>query len=143
MHLRVAAFFAGTALLAASGQAHAAFTFCNNMGDPVEAAFGYRNKEGWVSEGWWTIQVGTCVKVYPHDLSERFYFYYARTLTSSAPQGTAGKQQVWRGKYQFCVDPKPFRIEGDDACEARGHTSLGFDEVEVGKQRDFRVNFNP
>jgi uncharacterized membrane protein len=119
--------------------AHAAFLFCNKTELSIEAAFGYREASGWVSEGWWQIQPGQCARVFNNQLNQRFYFYYAHEL---APIGKDGKKPLaWGGKYAFCADSKAFKIEGDADCESRGYRIQGFQEVDVGSQRDYTLTF--
>jgi uncharacterized membrane protein len=122
----------------ASG-AQAAFLFCNKTEALIEAAFGYREEGIWVSEGWWQMQPGQCARVYNKSLGQRFYFYYAHEL---APIGANGKRPLaWGGKYAFCADGKAFRIDGDGDCEAKGYRTQGFQEVDVGGQRDYTLTF--
>jgi len=134
----------GAALFAASllapTPASAAFLFCNKTQSLVEAAFGYREDANWVSEGWWQIQPGQCARVFPKPLTQRFYFYYARTLSGPVKEGQT--PPVWAGKYAFCVDSKAFKADGDQNCESRNLRVQGFQEIDVGaNQRDYTLTF--
>ena len=93
----------------------------------------------WVSEGWWQIDPNECAHVLGKSLTQRFYFYYARSLTSSV----AGKPPVtWSGKYELCADTKAFRIEGDEDCEQRKYRTIGFQEIDIGSNaRDYKLDF--
>ena len=118
----------------------AAFLFCNKTKSVIEAAFGRREDNLWLSEGWWQIQPGQCARVYGKALTQRFYFFYARALT------VPGKEQedpkVWSGKYAFCTDSKAFRAQGDSNCEMRGFQTKGFQEVDVGvRQKNYTLTF--
>jgi uncharacterized membrane protein len=122
--------------------AHAAMSFCNRTSGALEAALGYRGEgddkaENWVSEGWWQIEPGQCARVYAQALSQRFYYYYARTLT----QGS--KPTIWAGKYVFCTEAdKAFRIEGDGDCAARKYQSTGFQDLDIGANtHDYTLDF--
>ena len=127
-------------------KAHAALVFCNRTQQPLEAALGHREQgEGedagdiWVSEGWWQIEPGQCSRVYSQPITERFYFYYATALASTVP-GRA--PFVWQGKYQFCVDNKAFRVEGDGDCEGRGYRMRGFQQIDIGANaKDYTLDF--
>ncbi|MBI1273795.1 MAG: DUF1036 domain-containing protein [Alphaproteobacteria bacterium] len=122
------------ACLYVPGVAHAAFIYCNRYAEPIEAALGYREGGQWVSEGWWRIEPDKCLRVYGPALSARFYFYFARSL------GPA--HQEWGGKYRFCTDDKPFRIEGDMDCNPRGYLDAGFAQADVGQEKAFTLDFN-
>jgi uncharacterized membrane protein len=125
--------------------AHAAMVFCNHTQGVIEAALGYREqvedqKIDWVSEGWWRIEPGQCSRVYGKPLTQRFYYYYARSL---APATRDKASTTWNGKYQFCADTKAFRAEGDGACEEHGFQMKGFQEVDVGvNTRDYTLDFH-
>ena len=121
-------------------QARAAFLLCNHTKAVIEAAFGYREGVEWVSEGWWQIQPGQCARVFGKPLSQRFYFYYARSMAT--PTKTGPKPPIWDGKYAFCVDSKAFRATGDDNCEDRGLRQQGFHEIDIGPNRqDYTMTF--
>lgn len=120
--------------------AKAALLFCNRAQAPIEAAFGYRDQNLWLSEGWWQIQPGQCARITGKPLDQRYYFYYGRTLTT---QQSSKQLPVWSGKYAFCTDNKAFRIEGDGNCEARGYKERGFQEIDIGpNRRDYTLTFN-
>ena len=119
--------------------ARAAMLFCNRTPNVIEAAFGYRETTGWISEGWWRIEPEDCARVYGGPLMHRFYFYYA---TSLAPRAKDKTPLTWTGKYKLCSDIKAFRIEGDADCEQRGYITQGFEEVDIGATtRDYTLDF--
>ena len=43
------------ALLASAGPAQADFRLCNNTGSRVGIAIGYKDGDGWTTEGWWNL----------------------------------------------------------------------------------------
>jgi len=120
-------------------QAEAAMMFCNRTQDSIEAAFGYRESVEWTSEGWWRIEPGQCARVFGKPLTQRFYFYYA---TSLSPPVKDKSPLTWTGKYQLCTDTKAFRIEGDGGCESRNYHTQGFQEIDIGTlTRDYTLDF--
>jgi len=126
--------------LVCSKPALASFLMCNKTKSVVEAAFGRREENDWLSEGWWQIQPGQCARVYGKALTQRFYFFYARALT--LPSQETGNQKIWSGKYAFCTDTKAFRVQGDSGCEAKGYQTKGFQEVDVGvRQKNYTLTF--
>lgn len=125
-------------LLLAPVSADASMLFCNRTKSPVEAAVGYRADADWISEGWWRIEPGQCSRVIGQALKQRFYFYYAKSLSG------AGKKPgfIWGGKYQFCVDTKAFKFEGDGDCESKGFITKGFNEIDIGSRaKDYSLDF--
>lgn len=134
-------FLAVSALLLAlfAAPAQAAMVFCNRTDAPIEAALGYRESINWVSEGWWQIEPGQCARVFGKPLTQRFYFYYALSLSPPAP----GKSPLsWTGKYAFCIDNKAFKVEGDGDCESRNYKTQGFQQVDIGAgARDYKLDF--
>ncbi len=41
--------------------AHADLKLCNKTESRVGVALGYKDKQGWVTEGWWTVEPQKCV----------------------------------------------------------------------------------
>ncbi len=119
--------------------AMAAMAYCNRTQTPIEAAFGHRETLDWISDGWWQLQPGECLRVFSKPLTDRFYFYFARALSTEVPDKPPF---TWAGKYIFCINAKPFHIEGDGTCEARGYVSQGFAEIDIGANvRDYTLDF--
>jgi uncharacterized membrane protein len=126
-------------VLCAARPAHAAMLFCNRTKLAIEAALGYREKDDWISEGWWRIEPGQCSRVYGQPLDQRFYFYYATALSSP---GHERSPYVWAGKYSFCTGARAFRINGDGDCESRDYLTKGFQEIDVGlNNHDYTLDF--
>ena len=65
------------AFACAAGQAKADFRLCNNTGNRVGIAVGYKENEGWTTEGWWNISARSCETVLRGALVARFYYIYA------------------------------------------------------------------
>ena len=119
--------------------AQAAMVFCNRTQGAIEAALGYRDVDGWLSEGWWKIQPGQCARVLGGTLNQRFYFYYARALTT---RDRNKPPYIWSGKYHFCTNIKAFRIEGDVKCEDKGYKTKDFQQIDLGGPvRDYTLDF--
>src|SRR5262249_61759467 len=57
--------------------AKADFRLCNNTGNRVGIAIGYKENEGWTTEGWWNISARSCETVLRGALVARFYYIYA------------------------------------------------------------------
>ena len=59
--LRALAFAVLATLTAAPAKAD--FRLCNNTASRVGIAVGYRDKEGWLTEGWWNVGSKSCETV--------------------------------------------------------------------------------
>jgi uncharacterized membrane protein len=124
-----AAFFA-LALMMFTIEAHADFRLCNNTGSRVGVALGYKDSEGWVTEGWWNISGRSCETLLRGGLVARFYYVYAVDYDRGGE---------WSGQAYMCTRDKEFTIRGNEDCLARGYDRTGYFEVDTGEQRAWTV----
>ena len=118
-------------LLALSAQAAKAdFRLCNNTGSRVGVAIGYKDAEGWTTEGWWNISARSCDTLLRGALVARYYYIYAVDYDRGGE---------WSGKAYMCSREKEFTIRGTDNCLARGYDRTGFFEVDTSEQRSWTV----
>lgn len=113
-----------------SGTALADFRLCNNTGSRVGVAIGYKDKDGWVTEGWWNISARSCETLLQGPLVARYYYIYAVDYDRGGE---------WSGQAFMCSREKEFTIRGTDNCLARGYDRTGFFEVDTGEQRSWTV----
>lgn len=111
--------------------ARADLKFCNNTPGLVQVAVGYKDKEGWASEGWWTVKAGSCAALMKGSLIARYYYLYALDEK---------KLVVLGGKALMCTKDKIFTIRGLDKCTDRGFIQQGFGELDTGEKQDWTVN---
>lgn len=125
----------GAALLlcAASLPAHADLKLCNNTDSRVGVALGYKDKEGWATEGWWTVEQQKCLSLLKGNLIARYYYVFAVDYD---------KGGSWGGKSMMCTRDKVFTIRGIEDCEGRGYTKTGFFEVDTGEEPDWTVSLS-
>jgi uncharacterized membrane protein len=122
---------AAALVLACSGQsALADFRLCNNTGSRVGVALGYKDAEGWTTEGWWNIPSRTCETLLRGALVARYYYLYAVDYDRGGE---------WSGQAHMCSREKEFTIRGTGNCLARGFDRTGFFEVDTGEQRSWTV----
>jgi uncharacterized membrane protein len=117
----------------ASAPAKADLKLCNNTASSVSVAIGYKDKEGWASEGWWTAKPQGCINLLKGTLIARFYYIYAVDRE---------KGGSWGGKAQICTRDKIFTIRGLDKCAERGYQKQGFFEVDTGEKTDWTVSLS-
>jgi uncharacterized membrane protein len=124
-----------SALLAAifaifAGPAAADFRLCNNTGSRVGIAIGYKDGDGWTTEGWWNLSARKCDTLLKGGLVARYYYVYAIDYDRGGE---------WSGHAYMCTRDKEFTIRGTDDCLARGYDRTGFFEVDTGEQRSWTV----
>ncbi|WP_069879156.1 DUF1036 domain-containing protein [Bosea sp. BIWAKO-01] len=126
--LRLALLLAG--LLGSAVPALADLRMCNTTGSRVGVAIGYRDAQGWVTEGWWNIAPRGCETLLRGTLAARFYYVHAIDYD---------KGGEWTGKSIMCTRSKEFTIRGIEDCLARGYDRSGFFEVDTGEQKSWTI----
>jgi uncharacterized membrane protein len=110
--------------------AKADFRLCNNTSSRVGIALGYKDAEGWTTEGWWNVSSRACETLLKGTLVARYYYIYALDYDRGGE---------WSGQAFMCSRDKEFTIKGTDNCLARGFDRTGFFEVDTGEQRAWTV----
>jgi uncharacterized membrane protein len=113
-----------------NGPAAADFRLCNNTSSRVGIALGYKDAEGWTTEGWWNVSSRACETLLRGTLVARYYYIYAIDYDHGGE---------WSGQAFMCSRDKEFTIRGADNCLARGFDRTGFFEVDTGEQRAWTV----
>ena len=113
-----------------SAPAAADFRLCNNTSSRVGIALGYKDAEGWTTEGWWNVSSRACETLLRGTLVARYYYIYALDYDRGGE---------WSGQAFMCSRDKEFTIKGTDNCLARGFDRTGFFEVDTGDQRAWTV----
>jgi len=124
--------FTGLSVVAGPGvtPAMADLKLCNQTSSRVGVSIGYKDTEGWASEGWWNIASSTCETVLKGVLIGRYYYIHAVDYDRGGE---------WAGALFMCTDDKSFTIRDTADCEKRGHKRTGFFEVDTGEERDWTV----
>lgn len=125
--------FAISALCASARPALADFRLCNNTPSRVGIALGYKDSEGWVTEGWWNINARACETLLKGTLVARYYYIYGLDYDRGGE---------WSGKAYMCSKDKEFTIKGTNDCLARGFDRTGFFEVDTGEQSSWTVQLS-
>jgi uncharacterized membrane protein len=110
--------------------ATADFRLCNNTSSRVGIALGYKDADGWTTEGWWNVSSRACETLLRGTLVARFYYIYALDYDRGGE---------WSGQAFMCSRDKEFTIKGTENCLARGFDRTGFFEVDTGEQRAWTV----
>jgi uncharacterized membrane protein len=98
------------------------YSVCNDTAKSVAAALGQKQRNDWVSHGWWKIAAGSCARLVG-DLAglDSLYLFVQRV----------GGPALVTGPNKFCVTDIEFDIQGRSRCAARGMTETGFAETSV------------
>jgi uncharacterized membrane protein len=119
---------AGAAL--GASPAHADLKLCNTTASRVGVAIGYKDSEGWATEGWWNIPAHACETLLKGVLIAQFYYIHAIDYDRGGE---------WGGSLFMCTDDKSFTIRDVKQCIERGYKKTGFFEVDTGEERDWTV----
>lgn len=113
--------------------AKADLKLCNHTTSRVGVAIGYKDKEGWATEGWWTFEPDKCQPLIKGGLIAKYYYVYAVDYD---------KGGSWGGKAMMCIRDKIFTIRGLDNCKERGFTQVGFFEVDTQEETDWTISLS-
>ncbi|WP_439574348.1 DUF1036 domain-containing protein [Phreatobacter sp.] len=126
----IAGLVAGGAWLAGTAPAAADLRLCNSTASRVGVAIGYKEGEGWTTEGWWNIAPKSCETILRGTLVARYYYLYAVDYDQGGE---------WSGRAFMCARDREFTIRGIEHCLTRGYDRIGFFEVDTQDQRQWTV----
>ncbi len=133
----VAVMVAGMALVAMAQPASADLKLCNKTTSRVGVALGYKDMQGWASEGWWNVGPNKCETLLKGNLIARYYYIYAVDYD---------KGGSWGGKDYMCTRNKLFTIRNAAGrlkdCENRTYKKTGFFEVDTGEETDWTIELS-
>jgi uncharacterized membrane protein len=129
-HALLALLVGAPSLVVFMGTAQADLRMCNMTSSRVGISLGYRDNQGWVTEGWWNISPRGCETLLSSGLNSRFYYVYAVDYDRGGE---------WGGKSYMCTRDREFTIRGIEDCLARGYDRNGFFEVDTGQQSSWTI----
>jgi uncharacterized membrane protein len=106
------------------------FRMCNKTASNVGIAVGYKDKDGWATEGWWNLPPQSCETLLAGALVSRYYYVYALDYD---------KGGEWKGETSMCTKPKSFTIRDVTDCQKRGYEATKFFEVDTGNLSSWTV----
>ena len=113
-----------------STPSHADLRVCNDTDVLAGVAIGYRAETGWITEGWWHIESGSCKTLIEGTLQSRYYYLYAED---------AQRGGRWTGPVNMCLAEREFKIVGFEDCFARGFQRAGFQEHDTANQSSWMI----
>lgn len=117
-------------LISGTSSAAADFRLCNNTSSRVGIAIGYKDNDGWTTEGWWNVAARSCETLLRGTLVARYYYIYGVDYDRGGE---------WSGQAFMCTRDKEFTVRGTEDCLARGFDKTGFFEVDTGEQQSWTV----
>ena len=118
-------------LSATAAPAEANLQICNRTENRVGVAIGYKDDQGWATEGWWNLPNGDCKVLLHGPLVARFYYVYALDYDTG---------EEWSGPAFMCTQEKEFTIRGINDCPDRGFDRTGFFEVDTGAEENWTIH---
>lgn len=118
------------AFVVVSSPASANLRICNKTVSRVGVALGYKDAQGWVTEGWWNMLPGACETLLEGPLAARFYYLRAVDYDRGGE---------WGGPHIMCAHGKLFTIRETNDCVARGYEQAGFFEIDTGELSTWTV----
>ena len=103
---------------------------CNMSQSRVGVSLGYRDGQGWVTEGWWNVKGGACETLLRGELAARYFYIHAVDYDRGGD---------WGGKSLMCTRDKEFTIRGVENCLSRGFDLTGYFEVDTGEQKGWTI----
>jgi uncharacterized membrane protein len=120
----------GSSPLYAAAPARADLRLCNMTPSRVGVSLGYRDAQGWITEGWWNLNARACETLLKGPLAARFYYVHAVDYDRGGE---------WSGRSFMCTRDREFTIRGSEDCLARGYDRSGFFEVDTGEQKSWTI----
>jgi len=120
----------GLVLAMSAGTAAADFRICNTTPGRIGIAVGYKDDNGWATEGWWNVGPNSCETVLRGELASRYYYVYAIDYDHGGE---------WAGEAFMCTQDQMFTIRGIDGCDDRGYQRTGFFEIDTHEQTTWTV----
>jgi uncharacterized membrane protein len=122
--------FGFATLLSFASPALADLRICNTTASRIGVAVGYRDPQGWVTEGWFNLKPNACEAVLKGDLNFKYYYLHAVDYDRGGE---------WGGRSFMCTREREFTVRGFENCLARGFDRTGFLEIDTGEQKHWTV----
>ena len=100
--------------------AQADLRVCNQTSSRVGLAVGYRDPQGWLTEGWFNLRPNNCESVLKGELNFKYYYIHGVDYDRGGE---------WSGRSFMCTNEREFSIRGIENCLVRGFDRTGFFEI--------------
>jgi uncharacterized membrane protein len=130
MKPRLCGLFASMAVWIVTQPALADLRVCNTTASRVGLSVGYRDAQGWLTEGWFNLKPNSCEPVLKGDLNFKYYYVHGVDYDRGGE---------WGGRSFMCTREREYTIRGIENCLARGFDRTGFIEIDTGEQKHWSI----
>lgn len=117
-------------MLLGAAPAWADLRLCNATSSRIGVAIGYRDEQGWSTEGWWNISSQSCETLLRGGWPSRYIYVHAIDYDRGGE---------WSGTHWMCTQDRAFWIRDVKDCPRRGLKRTGFFEVDTGEAKDWTI----
>ena len=125
--------------LITASSAWADLKLCNTTSSRVGVVIGYKDAEGWTSEGWWNIPSSVCWTLIKGDLVARYYYVHAVDYDRPGVWDRNEQIPVKNSEFFMCTEDKAFEIRGTSRCETRGFNRTRFFEIDTKDEKSWTI----
>ena len=116
------------------------FFYCNKTGEDVWSAIGFPGDgDSYVSQGWWQLRPGQCVKVIKGELMHDHYYVFGVVGGGE----DAPERILAGGDKELCVNDVIFNTTDDATCADQDLNAAMFKRVEIGTSPAATYDFLP
>lgn len=128
-------------LLATAGASPAAadLKLCNTTPSRIGVVIGYKDKEGWITEGWWNVPPNVCWTLIKGELIARYYYVHAIDYDRPGVWDRNETGPSSGREFFMCTGDKAFEIRGTQNCEQRGYQRTRFFEVDTKDEHSWTI----
>jgi len=117
------------------------FFYCKKAGEEVWSAIAVPSKdETYISQGWWRLDPGQCVKVIKGKLAHDHYYVYGVIGNGSE---TSPERVLSGGDKPFCINDVLFNTSNNVSCADQDLQTGSFKRVEIGGSPAATYDFLP
>ena len=113
--------------------ARADLRVCNRTKYLLNLAVGYLERDGFSTEGWWSVTPNSCATPIKRPLTGRYVYLYATDVDAA---------DVLQGAVSMCIDRHAFKVAGINDCWRRGLQAVNFQEVDTLSATDWTIFLN-
>jgi len=133
MTYRYACFLIIIFIFFGSKSVKADLVICNETESRIGVSIGYKDQNGWGSEGWWNIQPAKCQPILEGKLESQYYYLHAIDYDLGGE---------WSGDHQMCVTAESFTIRGNITCTKKGWETAGFLRIDTEGETNWVIRLD-
>lgn len=127
---------------AATSPAATGFSWCNDTGFTVMAAYGVDEKGGIRTRGWFRVSPGKCVRPDVPGAPKRLYSFGEAVEPDGRPVRRGTDTLRWGGATTLCTRETTFELADQSDCAAAGLDATGFAAVDLAGRTHATIRFH-